>query len=284
MSRFVYEYEGKKYPIYGIDIDNARQNAVLETFYRIYSSNPKMTNKVEGKDYYQYDKKRGDALSDLALIDDIELVDADNWELYIALKNSFDTTEEVHFQEDKLSDNEKIEEDNNFQTNHKSNPKQLKRVTIFQPIPQTYRQSSFQPNRQLIPQTNFQTNSQSNPLTNLKSKTEKIEANPENVMERSRNIGDRRAFFTQWETDVARAALSRDMERIRSIPKEQIVSFFDYHCDVKGLEVPKRRDRYVGKHANIDGIRHVWTERPKSKDSYQAVPYCRSVSRAIKYY
>jgi hypothetical protein len=264
MSRFVYEYGGEKYPIYGIDIDNARQNAVLETFYRIYSSNPKMTNKVEeGKDYYQYDKKRGDALSDLALIDDIELVDADNWELYIAIKNSFDTTEEVHFQED----NEKIEKDNKFQA--KSTPKQLKRVTIFQP------------NRQLIPRTNSQTNSQTNPL---KSKTEKIEANPENVMERSRNTGDRRAFFTQWETDVAKAALSRDMERIRSIPKEQFVSFFDYHCDVKGLEVPKRRDRYVGKHANIDGIRHVWTERPKSKDSYQAVPYCRAVSRAIKYY
>jgi len=112
MPQFVYEYLGVKHPIYGRDIDNARQNAVLESFYRIHASNPKMTIKVEGgRDYYQYDKIRGDyLLKEFVFKDNIGEANKD---FATILKNSYNTVT-PYFEPD---DSDTEEDIRNFRNN-----------------------------------------------------------------------------------------------------------------------------------------------------------------------
>jgi hypothetical protein len=93
------------------------------------------------------------------------------------------------------------------------------------------------------------------------------------------------AYFSKLDTIIAKAAIDGRYEIIRSLPKHYYQEFFDKHCKVDGLERTYNKNKNIGRHVNIQGIRHVWTKRePKRKDSYQAVPYCRAIINALHRY
>ena len=94
MEGFTYEYEGEKYPVFGMDIEHARKNAVLEAFIRYHENNPKIGMQVaQGTDYVSQDKfqKRADTLIGY-IQGDIEFFDPESQPLLERIKEAYFST------------------------------------------------------------------------------------------------------------------------------------------------------------------------------------------------
>ena len=94
METFTYEYKGEKYPVFGMDIEHARKNAVLEAFIRYHENNPKIGMTVaQGTDYVSQDKfqKRADTLIGY-IQGDIEFFDPESQPVLEVIKEAHSTT------------------------------------------------------------------------------------------------------------------------------------------------------------------------------------------------
>ena len=97
MEGFTYEYKGEKYLVYGMDLDHARKNAVLEAFIRYHDNNPKIGMKVaQGTDYLFQDKfrKRADTLIGY-IQNDIKFFDPESQPLLEVIKEAYSTTKQI---------------------------------------------------------------------------------------------------------------------------------------------------------------------------------------------
>lgn len=98
MLAYTYEYDGKRYNLYGYNLEEARRNAVLEAFFRFYEGNPKITVKVqEGTNYSAIDpvRPRGPKLFEYAQMD-VDEFDEDARPLMAVVKHAYDSTSLPH--------------------------------------------------------------------------------------------------------------------------------------------------------------------------------------------
>ena len=138
MEGFTYEYKGEEYPVFGMDLDHARKNAVLEAFIRYHENNPKIGMQVaQGTDYVSQDKfqKRADTLINY-IQDDVEFFDPESQPVLEVIKEAYFSTKEIEVEEvDKDKEEEKEEP---FFKEGRDRKYYLNR---FQRLPETIRES-----------------------------------------------------------------------------------------------------------------------------------------------
>ena len=99
MEGFTYKYLGTEYPVYGMNLEHARKNAVLEAFIRYHENNPKIGMTVaQGTDYSFQDKfrKRADTLISY-IRGDIEFFDPESQPVLEVIKEAYSTTKPIGY-------------------------------------------------------------------------------------------------------------------------------------------------------------------------------------------